>query len=179
MKNFLTVLVAIVLTQTSQAQSWQYMPQSLPMVQQGLNKDLYAYKNVIVNFSLSKNHEVADLQIFNNICPAIDGGIACLAMPALVLKATFNLTSSETDSCGVKTFVSNKVEVGSRFMKDQHRFAQIRVKDFSKSMCEMYYISDVQVELKDTILDTQSNQFEIYDSTLFFNYLRNNESNNQ
>ncbi len=71
----------------------------------------------------------------------------------------------------MQTIVSNSVEVGSRFMKDQRRFAQIRIKVFSKSVCEMVYPADVQVDLKDTTLDTELNKVEIHYSTMLFDYL--------
>jgi hypothetical protein len=179
MKYVLMILAVMALAQTAKAQSWQYMPENMSLVQQGLNKDLYTYNNVLVNFSMSKNREVAHLQILNNICPKVEGGISCMAMPSLLVNATYTLTLLETDSCGVQTFLSNNVEVGSRFMREQRHFTQIRVKDFSKSICEMVYISDVKVELKDTTLDTQLNKVEIHYSTLFFNFVKNFRPVNQ
>lgn len=172
MKYLLAMIAVMALAQTANTQSWQYMPESMTVVQQNLNKDLYAFNNVIVNFSMSRNREVAHLQILNNICPKVEGGLSCLAMPSLALNATYTLKLVSTDSCGIQTFVSNSVEVGSRFMKDQRRFTQVRIKDFSKSICEMVYVADVQVELKDTTLETATNKADVHYSSMLFNYSR-------
>lgn len=172
MKYLLTIIAVMTLAQTAKAQTWQYMPENMVLVKENLNKDLYTFNNVMVNFSISKNREVAHLQILNNICPKVEGGFSCLAMPSVVLNATYTLKHVETDSCGIQTFVSNNVEVGSRFMKKQRRFAQVRIKDFSKSVCEMVYTADVQVDLKDTTLDSELNKVEIHYSTMSFNYLK-------
>lgn len=172
MKYFLTIIAVMALAQTAKAQSWQYMPDNMMLVKENLNKDLYTSNNVIVNFSLSKNREVAHLQILSNLCPKVEGGLSCLAMPTTVLNATYTLKLVETDACGIQTFVSNSVEVGSRFMRNQRRFAQVRIKDFSQSVCEMIYIADVQVDLKDTTLDSELNKVEIHYSKLTFNYFK-------
>ena len=172
MNYLLTIIAVLTLAQTAKAQSWQYMPENLSLVKENLNKDLYRYNDVIVNFSISKNREVAHLQIYNNICPKVEGGISCFAMPSVVLSATYTLKHVETDACGVQTLVSNSVEVGSRFMKNQRRFAQVRIKDFSRAVCEMIYTSDVQVDLKDTTLDSELDKVEIHYSKLSFNYTK-------
>lgn len=179
MKYLLTIIAVMALAQTAKAQSWQYMPDNMALVKESLNKDLYMANDVIVNFSLSKNREVARLQILNNLCPKVEGGISCLAMPSMVLNATYTLKHIETDACGIQTFVSNSVEVGSRFMKNQRRFAQVRIKDFSKSVCEMIYTADVQVDLKDTTLDSELDKVEIHYSTLTFNYFKESGPVNQ
>lgn len=179
MKYLLTIIAVMALAQTAKAQSWQYMPDNMALVKESLNKDLYTANDVIVNFSLSKNREVAHLQILNNLCPKVEGGISCLAMPSMVLNATYTLKHIETDACGIQTFVSNSVEVGSRFMKNQRRFAQVRIKDFSKSVCEMIYTADVQVDLKDTTLDSELDKVEIHYSTLTFNYFKESGPVNQ
>lgn len=172
MKYLLMIIAVMTLAQTAKAQSWQYMPDNMALVKESLNKDLYTSDNVSVNFSLSKNREVAHLQILSNLCPKVEGGISCLAMPATVLSATYTLKHIETDACGIQTFVSNNVEVGSRFLRNQRRFAQVRIKDFSQSVCEMIYAADVQVDLKDTTLDSELDKVEIHYSTLTFNYYK-------
>lgn len=172
MKQILTIILVLTMAQVAKAQTWEYMPENLSLVEQNLNKDLYTHKNVFVNFSISKNRQVAHLQILNNICPKVEGGFSCMAMPSLVLNAKYSLKHIETDSCGIQTFVSNNVEVGSRFMRNLRRFAQVRIRDFSQSICEMVYPSDVQVDLKDTTLDSELNKVEIHYSTMSFNYLK-------
>lgn len=170
MKSVLAIFVLMTLAQTAKAQAWQYMPENMDLVSEQLNKDFYAFNNVIVNFSMSKNREVAHLQILNNICPKVEGGISYLAMPAMILNASYALKLINTDSCGVKTYVSNNVNVGSRFMRDLKQFAQIKVQDFSGSICEMVYTSDVKVDLKNTTIDTKLNKIKTHFSTMNFNY---------
>ena len=172
MKYLLMIIAVMALAQSAKAQSWQYMPENMALVQEHLNKDLYNSENVSVSFSLSKNREVAHLQILSHVCPKVEGGLSCLAMPTTVLNATYTLKRIETDACGIQTFVSNSVEVGSRFLKNQRRFAQVRIKDFSQSICEMIYTADVQVDLKDTTLDSELDKVEIHYSTLTFNYYK-------
>lgn len=173
MKNFLTVAAIFVLSQVVNAQSWQYMPDNLTLVQENLNKDLYTFQDAIVNFSISKNREVARLQILNNICPKVAGGFSCFAMPSVVLNATYTLKLAKIDSCGVQTLVSNSVEVGSRFIKDQRRFTQVRIRDYSRSNCEMVYLADVQVDLKDTMVNTSSGKVEVHYSSMQFSFDKN------
>lgn len=172
MRYLLTIITIMALAQTAKAKTWKYMPESMALVKENLNKDLYTHDDLIVNFSLSMNHEVAHLQIYESICPTIQGDISCLAMPSVLLNAAYTLKHVKTDPCGVQTFVSNSVEVGSPFTRSQRRFAQIRVKDFSNSVCEMIYTSDVEVDLKDTMSNTDLNKIEIHYSTLAFSYLR-------
>ncbi|MES2802036.1 MAG: hypothetical protein V4654_06050 [Bdellovibrionota bacterium] len=172
MKQLLMIIAVIGLVQTAKAQSWQYMPENLSLVQERLNKDIYKFENKIVNFSMSKNREVAHLKISNNICPEANGGFSCLAMPAVVLNATYTVRHVATDDCGVQTLISNNVDVGNKFMKNQKRYAQVRITDFTYSVCEMVYPSDVKVELKETTLDSELDKVEIHYSTMLFDYAK-------
>lgn len=166
------MIAVICLAQTTKAITWQYLPENLSLVQENLNKDLYSFNTKIVNFSISKNRATAHLQIMNNICPEANGEISCLAMPAIALNAAFTIAQTETeiDSCGVQIMTSNTVDVGSRWAKDRRRFAQIKIKDYSKSTCEMVYVADVEVELQDTTMDTVTDIAQIHNSTMLFNY---------
>ncbi|AZZ36183.1 hypothetical protein CIK05_05030 [Bdellovibrio sp. qaytius] len=172
MKHLLMIIAVVGLVQTVKAAEWQNLSENLTLVQEDLNQDIYKFQNKIIHFSMSKNREKAQLQISNNICPKVVGGFSCMAIPAVILNATFTLKHVETDGCGIETYISNNLEVGSRWMQNQRRFAQIRVKDFSKSICEMVYPADVQVELKDTALDSQENKAETHYSSLLFNFLK-------
>lgn len=172
MKQLLMVIAVICLAQTAKAQSWQYMPENLSLVKEHLNKDLYKFDNKIVHFSISKNREVAHLQILNNLCPSANGGFSCLAMPSVVLNATYTIKHVTTDDCGVQILISNNVEVGSKFMRNQKRYAQVRITDYTHSVCEMVYPGDVKVELKETTIDSELDKVEIHYSTLLFNYAK-------
>lgn len=170
MKQLLMVIAVICLAQTANAQSWQYMPENLSLVQENLNKDLYNFDNKVVNFSMSKNREVARLQILNNLCPSANGGFSCLAMPAVVLNAAYTIKHVSTDDCGVQILISNNVEVGSKFLRNVKRYSQVRITDYTHSICEMVYPGDVKVELKETTKDSELNKIEIHYSTMIFNY---------
>lgn len=102
----------------------------------------------------------------NNVCPRANIGTSCLAMPAVALSASYTITSIESDACGIQTLISNNVEVGSRWTKEQRRFAKIKIIDYSKSTCEMVYAVDVQVELQDTMVEAESNQAQVHTSYL-------------
>ena len=95
-------------------------------------------------------------------------------MPSVALKASFTIEKTETDACGIQTFISNKVDVGNRFFKNNRRFAQIRIKDFSNSICEMVYPADIQLELEDTTVDVELGKTEVLQSTMLFNYIKEN-----
>lgn len=172
MKHLLMIIAVIGLAQATKAANWQYLPENLSLVEEKLSKDLYKFENKLVSFSIAQNRQSAHLQIMNNVCPQANGGIACLAMPAVALSANYTIVSIETDACGIETLISNNVEVGSRWMKEQRRFAQIKVIDYSKSTCEMVYPADVQVELQDTMVETESDQAQVHFSTMLFNYLK-------
>ena len=172
MKHLLMIIAVISLAQATKAGNWQYLPENLSLVQENLSKDLYKFENKLVSFSIAKNRQSAHLQIMNDICPQAIGGISCLAMPAVALNANYTITSIETDACGIQTLISNNVEVGSRWMKEQRRFAQIKIIDYSKSTCEMVYVADVQVELQDTMVETESDQAQVHTSTMLFNYTK-------
>lgn len=170
MKQLLMIIAVIGLAQIAKAQSWQYMPENLTLVQEHLNKDLYKFDNKLVKFSMSKNREVAHLQILNNLCPEAHGGLSCLAMPSVVLNATYTIKHVSTDDCGIQTLISNNVNVGSRFLRNQKRYAQVRITDYTHSICEMVYPGDIKVELKETTKDSELDKIEIHYSTMIFNY---------
>lgn len=172
MKQLLMIIAVLMSVQTVNAATWQYLPENLVLVDERLNQDLYTFKEKIILFSIAKNKEVSHLQILNNICPKANGGFSCMAMPSVVLKATFTLVHTETDACGVETYDSNKVDVSDRFFKNNLHFAQIRVKDFSHSTCEMFYPADIQLELIDTTVDVESQKTEVIQSAMLFNYVK-------
>lgn len=172
MKQLLTIFAVLGFTQAATAATKPHLSENFSLVEENLNKEIYNFENKIIRFALSKDNDVAQLNILNNLCPMEVGGFSCLAMPAPVLNATFNFKSAETDSCNVQTLISYRVEVATHSHKYQQRFAQIRVKDFSKSVCKIVYSSEVQVELKETTVDSKFGKSENHYSTILFNYLK-------
>lgn len=172
MKYFFLITTLLILSQTTNAMTWQEFPAKLSLVQEHLNRDLYSPHEKIVHFSFSPNRESVHLQILNNICPRFTGYFTCLAQPSVALEANYPIKHIETDSCGVQTMVSSSVEVSHFLEKNRRRFAQVRIKDFTNSICEIFYPGDVQVELKDTTVDSEMDKVEIHFSTMVFNYLK-------
>lgn len=172
MKYLFMIIAILGLSQTTNATTRQEFPAKLSLVQENLNRDIYTAHEKIVLFSFSSNREAAHLQILNNICPRFTGYFTCLAQPSVALEASYPIKHIETDSCGVQTLVSSSVEVSHFLEKNRRRFAQVRIKDFTNSVCEIFYPGDVQVELKDTTVDSEMDKVEIHFSTMVFNYLK-------
>ena len=174
MKKLLMIIAVLGLSQVANAEVSKLLSDNLYLVQENLNKTLYSFNSKIISFSIFKNREVAQLQILNNICPKVHGGFSCFAMPAVVLNANFEIQHVETDSCGIQTYVSSIVDVGHRWANNSiSHFAQIRIKDYSQSICEMVYVSDVEVELEDTMVDSELQKTEVHFSTMLFDYSKN------
>lgn len=175
MKRYLLGIIFLGLTSTVNASSAsKYLSDNLVLVQENLNNELYSFKNKIIQFSISKNQELARLQILNNICPPILSKAAflgCKAMPLTIVNVTFELSLTDTDQCNIRTYMSNQVATSDRSIQDQMQYTQIMVKDFSGSTCERAYPSDLKVDIKDvTMIPEFSHKPETYYSELFFNY---------
>lgn len=127
--------------------------ENLSLVQENLNKEIYAFDHKVIRFILSKNQLVAHLSISNT--------------PSAVLNAFYDLKKVTINNCGIKTYISNTVE-----LEGDRQFAQIRVTDYSDATCDKLYEADVKVELKDTKVNAGSNKVEIYYSSLLFDYIR-------